>query len=117
MDNRLVSSLNSHGFGGRWFVSKPHLLLEVNLSLLVRLLSVLELPVSLVDKMVASGDMVMPIILDAFSGVLLVEVELNHDLIEQLILNWHLLFAREYTLVSEFVLHLKGPCMVSNVVD
>lgn len=41
MDDSLVGSLNSHCFRGWWIVSKSHFLLEINLGLLIRLLSIL----------------------------------------------------------------------------
>lgn len=82
MSNCLVGSLNGHGFGSWRFVSKPHLLLKVNLSLLVRLLPVFKLPVPFVDEMVASGDVVMPVVFDAFGSILFIKIELHYDLIE-----------------------------------
>lgn len=116
VNHGLVGSINSHGLWSWGIVTKPHLLLEVDLGLLVGLLPVLELPVPLVDEVITSCDVIMPVVLDALLGVLPIEVELSDNLFEQLILNWHLLFAREHSLVSEFVLHLKRPSVVSDVV-
>lgn len=54
-----------------------HFLLEIDLGLLVAILPVLDLSVPLVDQVVACGDMVMTIVLNALLSVLPIEVVLD----------------------------------------
>ena len=56
-----------------------HFSLEVHFGLLVALLSVLQLLIPSIDEVVARSDVVVPVVFDAFLGVLTVEVEFLDD--------------------------------------
>lgn len=60
--------------------------------------------------------MIVPVILDAFLGILFVKIEFSNDLFEEFILNWHLFFARKHSLVSKLILYLKRPSVVPDVI-
>ena len=96
--------------------AETHLLLKVDLGLLVGLLSIPQLLVSPVDEVVAGRDVVVAVVFNALLSILAVEVELVDDLVEQLVLNRHLLLAREQALVPVPVLDLERPGVVSDVV-
>lgn len=94
-----------------------HFSFEVHFRLLVALLPIFQLLVPAVDQMVAGGDVVVSVVLDALLSVLPVERELVDDLVEQLLFDRHLLLAREEAHVAVAVLDEQGPRMVSNVAD
>lgn len=105
----------------RWFVSldvssKSHFLLEINLGELVALLSILDLLISLVNKVIASSDVVVPVVLNAFLSVLSVKVELLDNLLIELFLDRHFLLAGEESHVSVSIFYLQRPCVVSDFV-
>ena len=84
-----------------------HFLLEINLGKLVTLLSVLNLLVSLVNQVIACGDVVVSIVLDTLLSILSVKIELFNDFIVQLLLERHLLLPREVPHVSVSIFYLK----------
>jgi hypothetical protein len=92
-----------------------HLLFEVYLSLVVGLLSVFDLAVSFVDQMVAGCNMVMTVIFNTFLSILPIKIVLDESLLKKFILDRHLFFAREQAHVPVAVLHLEGPCVVSDL--
>ena len=94
-----------------------HLLLEVDLGLLVAFLAVFQLLVASINQVVAGGDVVVSIVLDALLGVFTVKVKLLDNFAEQLIFHGHLLFAREQSLITVPVFHLQGPSVVSDVTN
>lgn len=106
-------SLGSTGVSGSG--SHSHLFLKVHLRKLVAFLAILYLSVALVDEVIAGSDMVVSVVFDALLAVLAVEVELLQNVVEELLLHWHFLFAWKQTRISESVLHLQRPCVVANV--
>ena len=93
-----------------------HFPFEIHFRLLVALLPVFQLLVPPVNQMVASCDMIMPIVFNTFLSIFLVKVEFVNNLVEQFLFDWHLLFAGEKAHVSVSVFHEQGPSVVSNVV-
>lgn len=94
----------------------PHLLLEVYLGQGIALLSILDLSVPLVYEMVAGSDVVMPVVLDALDGVLLVEIEVLEQTVEEFVFDWHLFLSWEEAHVSISIFYLQRPCVASDVV-
>ena len=62
--------------------AKSHLSLEINFCLLITLLSIPQLSVPTINKVVASSDVVVTIVLNTLLSVLAVEVELIHDFVK-----------------------------------
>ena len=94
-----------------------HLLLEVDLGLLVAFLTVLELLVASINQVIAGGNMVVSVVLDTLLAIFTVKVEFFNDFVEQLLLHRHLLFAREQSLITVPIFHLKRPGVVSDVAN
>ena len=67
--------------------------------------------------MIASRDVVVSVVLDALLCVLGFELVLLKKLVEEFILDWHLLLAWEEAHVPVSVLDLEGPSVRSDVVD
>ena len=74
----IVGSLSGF-FDSGWHF---HLSLEIDLRLLVAFLPILDLLVSTLDQMVACSNMIMPVILDAFLGILFIKIEFINDFTE-----------------------------------
>lgn len=70
-----------------------HLLFEVDLRQGVVFLAVFDFSVALIDEVVAGSDVVVAVILDAFLGILGVELILFKNAVEQLLINGHLLLS------------------------
>ena len=88
IDNRLVGVLFEIG-------SESHLTFEFVLCLLVTFLSVLQFLVPPVNQVITRRNVVVAVVLDAFDGVLAIEIEFLDNFGEQLLLNGHLFLARE----------------------
>lgn len=85
--------------------------------MLIRLLPVLELPISLVNQVVAGSDVIVPVVLDALLSVLPVKIVLSQQFLKELVVYGHLLLAREQAHVSIPVFDLERPCVISDFVN
>lgn len=117
VDHSLVGCIDGHlllGVVGS--ISHPHLLLEIDLRKLVALLPILDLLVSFVNKMIASGNVIVSVIFDTFLRILSIKVVFIKQLVEELILNWHFLLTGEKSHISISIFYLQRPCVISNVI-
>ena len=99
----------------RILIRHPHLLLEVDFSLVIALLSILDLSVPLVYQMVAGRDMVVSIVFNALLSILSVEIVFNEQFFKEFILHRHLFLAGEEAHISISIFYLQRPGMIPDV--
>jgi hypothetical protein len=102
-----------------WLLSSAHshFLFEIKLGLLIVFLPILDLLVSLIDQVIASSNMVVSVIFDAFLSILFVKIELIEDSAEKLVFERHFLLSGELTNISISIFHLQRPSVISDIIN